>query len=299
MKALPAIKRVISQGWQAVPAVRSTQGELPAYIWPARYGSGSGSFITIGNAAREAWQGEIAIDNDYLGATNFLFADSTGKPLSQKVQGRTTILNVQIPSHETLILRAVAAVPAKTKGDATVSWNDDGAQGTLTVQSTFTPAEVLPPRDGWKLASQQKTSWRFSSTEFATPLSEIRDFPFFDATHVAQIVLPQNAMAQDETDAKRLQGYFIFWGKNGLNPPREMTLPIVAVASTSATAAKIYLGAPATKREGDTLWVKDVAALLDALDHKYFYCGNLRDPFPAGLKMLEKAGLKDAPLPEE
>jgi hypothetical protein len=299
MRALSTIKRVISQGWQAVPAVRSTQGELPAYIWPARYGSGNGSFITIGNAAREAWQGEIAIDNDYLGATNFLFADSTGKPLAQTVQGRATVINVQIPSHETLILRAIAAVPTSAKGDATVSWNDDGAQGTLTVQSTFTPAEVLPPRDGWKLASQQKMSWRFASIDFATPLSEIRNFPFFDATHTAQIVLPANATAKDEADAKRLQWYFIFWGKNGINPSREITLPIVASGSTSAQATKIYLGAPVTKRQGNALWVKDVTALLDALDHKYFYCGNLRDPFPAGLKMLEKAGLKDAPLPEE
>jgi hypothetical protein len=298
-KALPTIKSVIAQGWQAVPAVRSTQGELPEYIWPARYGSGSGSTITIGNAAREDWQGEIAIDNDYLGATNFLFADRTGKTLPQTVRGRSTILQVQIPSHETLILRAIAAVPANAQGAATVSWSDDGAQGALRVQSTFTPSGVLPPRDGWKFAARRGTNWEFTSTDFATPIKEILDFPFFDEARTAQIVLPQKATAKDEADAKLLQGYFIFWGRNGINPPRELQLPIVPFHSASAQDAKIYPGAPATKREGNALYVRDVSALLDALDQKYFYCGNLRDPFPGGLKMLKKAGLENSALPSE
>src|SRR5690606_11031418 len=111
-KMLPLLKEVISQGWQAVPAVRGVNDKLPGSIWTARYGNDLHSFITLGNAENTAWNGKIIIDNDYLGSSNYLFiSGAAGKVLSQSVQDRTTVLQVQIPARDTLVLRAVAAVP--------------------------------------------------------------------------------------------------------------------------------------------------------------------------------------------
>lgn len=295
MRMLPLIKEVISEGWQAVPAVRATHGELPGYIWPARYGNDVGSYITIGNAVKEPWHGQIAIDNDYLGTANYLFADVDGTPLPQTVKGRVTLLQVQIPAHETLVLRAVAALPANAAGDATVAWKDDGANGALNIQSSLSPAKVVSPRNGWRLANHDKQNWNFNSLYFASPLKNILDFPYFGDATTAQIVLPKNASDQDQQDAKHLQEYFIFWGKSGMQPARDIQLPILTDPAKINTALPvIYLGAPATQRRGQALYVGDAKQLMNMLDQKYFYYGTL-SPGPTGGEVLKKA-LLNGPL---
>jgi len=300
MKMLPLLKEVISQGWQAVPAVRGANSDLPEYIWPARYGNDLGSFITIGNASKTSWQGQIAIDTDYLGATNYLFADVNGKALSQTMKDRTTLLQISIPAHETLVLRAVAAIPANASGDATVAWNDDGANGTLNIKSTLTPTKVLSPRSGWKFTNHDGQNWNFDSLYFASPLKDIVEFPYFgettfDKTVTAQIVLPQNATDKDRTNAKRLQEYFNFWGKEGMEPAREIKLSIIPFIPITTTGAKIYIGDSATKRQGNALYVGDVKRLLNALDQKYFYYGTM-NPGPSGADVYKKANIADGVL---
>jgi len=295
MQMLPLLKDIISQGWQAVPAARRANGALPEHIWPARYGNGTGSYITIGNASKTAWSGEVIIDNDYLGTSNYLFADVNGKVLSQTVKGRTTLLQVEIASHETLILRAVAAIPANTSGNATLSWNDDGANGTLNIKSTFTPTKVLSPRDGWKLAKQDGQTWNFDSLYFASPLKDIVEFPYFgegtvDKVVTAQIVLPQNATDKDRADAKRLQEYFKFWGQEGIKPAKDLALPIIPSIPVSTMGSKIYIGNSMTRRQGNTLYVGNVAQLLNALDQKYFYYGTM-NPGPSGADVFKKANI--------
>lgn len=291
MRMLPLLKEVISQGWQAVPAVRGANGDLPDDIWPARYGNDLGSFITIGNANKTPWQGQIAIDNDYLGASNYLFVDVNGKVLSQTVKARTTLSQVQIPAHETLILRAVAAIPANDSGDATVAWNDNGANGTMNIKSTLTPTKVLSPRDGWSLISHNAQNWNFHSFYFSSPLKDILDFPFFNATSAAQIILPQNASAQDQQDAKHLQEYFAFWGKQGMNPSRNIQLSILPYSQKRDSALPIiHLDASTTRREQNSLYVSNVTQLLNALDQKYFYYGTM-NPGPNGADILKKADL--------
>ena len=289
MRMLPLLKEVISEGWQAVPAVRGANGDLPDDIWPARYGGDLGSFITIGNAGKTPWQGQIAIDNDYLGTSNYLFGDVDGKVLSQNVKGRATFMQISIPAHETLVLRAVAAIPAKVIGDATLSWNDDGANGTLNIKSTLTPTKVLSPRDGWKLAKHDGQNWNFNSLYFASPLKDILDSPFFSEMSTAQIVLPENASAQDQQNAKRLQEYFVFWGKQNTNPAHDINISIVKYSEDfAATKPVIFLNAQKTKRIGNALSVGNVTQLLNALDQKYFYYGTM-NPGPSGADVLKKA----------
>jgi hypothetical protein len=295
MKMLPLLKEVISKGWQAVPAVRGANGDLPDDIWPARYGNDLGSFITIGNAGKTAWQGQIAIDNDYLGASNYLFADVEGKVLSQTVKGRVTLLQISIPAHETLVLRAVAAIPANAIGDATISWNDDGANGTLNIKSTFTPTKVLSPRDGWKLAKHDGQNWNFDSLYFESPLKDILNFRFFmDVPYLhPNEISTATILTHDATDndVQRLQEYFAFWGKNGSTPALDIKIRIYTSPVVVVLGPTIRLHAPKTKLVGDdTLYVGNVTQLLNALDQKYFYYGTM-NPGPSGADILKKADL--------
>jgi hypothetical protein len=298
------LKEVILQGWQAVPAVRAASGVLPASIWPARYGKGLGSFITIGNAEKTAWSGQVVIDNDYLGSSNYLFVGVDSKPLTQIVRGRTTILQVQIPARETLVLRAVAAVPAPASGAATVSWKDDGATGILNVNSALPVSGVLPTRSGWSTPTRAGQDWNFQSKYFASPAAELREFPFFDETRTAQILLPEKPSADEEWVAQRLHDYFVFWGKEGIIPAREIELPIArGEKNADANKPRIVIGSGKTvRREGDTLFVGGASIreaalqLMAALDKKYFYTGTL--PTTGGdAETLKKAGLARKTLP--
>jgi hypothetical protein len=293
MRMLPQLSEVISHGWQAVPAVRGANGDLPDYIWPARYGDGLGTYITIGNAGKTPWQGQIAIDNDYLGMSNYLFADVNGKVLSQNIKDRATFMQISIPAHETLILRAVATLPSNNAGAADVSWEDNGANGELHIKGSLSPSKVLSPSPGWKLTNPSAVPLKFASENFASPLADISSFPFFDATSTAQIILPQNASQQVQRDAAHLQEYFQFWGKQGISPSRDIELPIInAGQKINPALPAIYLGRPITKREKNTLDVGNVTALLNALDQKYFYYGTM-NPGPSGGDVLKKVDFPD------
>ncbi len=286
MRMLPLLKEVISEGWQAVPAARGANTDLPDYIWPARYGNDLGSFITIGNASKTPWQGQIAIDNDYLGTSNYLFADVNGNVLSQTVKGRTTLLQISLPAHETLVLRAVASIPASAAGDATVSWNDDGSEGALNIKSTFTPTKVLSPHDGWELTNHEGQSWNFNSLYFASPLQDILNFPFFQKDSTATIIAP----GVSDNDAKRLQEYFAFWGKHGITPAREIKMRVYTSSVGSVIGPAIFLHTSKTKLAGSSLYVGNVTQLLNALDQKYFYYGTINGG-PSGADILKKADL--------
>jgi|GEM_PF-1972461 len=297
VKMLPLLKEVISQGWQAVPAVRGANNDLPHYIWAARYGNDLGSFLTLGNAQKTAWNGKIIIDNDYLGAANYLFASTAGgKVLSQTVQGRTTILQVEIPAHETLVLRAVAAIPVSVSGKATVNWNDDGANGNLIIKSTFNPTKVLSLRDGWEFKNHDGDHWNFASRYFHSSVNDLQDFPYFDNTKTTQIVLPKNPSPDEQWAAQRIQDYFQFWGRYGMTPAREIILPIVQKADASQPAIIIGGGAAGVTRNAQTLTIgaqnirEATLQLLAALDQKYFYCGTLPTSGSDGAA-LKKAGL--------
>jgi hypothetical protein len=303
-RELPLLKEVILKGWQAVPAVRAASGVLPSTLWPARYGTGVGSFITLSNAGREAWSGRIAVDSDYLGARNYLFADVQGRALSQTLQGRTTIIEARIPSHQTLVLRAVAAPPANAKGAANVQWTNDGAKGQLKIDAKFPLGEIRAPRDGW-----QKTKGdEFTSRYFSSPAADILAFPFLGEDKTAAIVLPPNASPEEEWAAQRLQDYFAFWGKNGygIAPPRAADLKIVRADNGSTPDAKtpaiLISGDGKIQREGNVLRVRSDAKttlreatlqLLALLDKKYWFAGT----FPRGgeeageAEMIQKADL--------
>jgi len=294
------LKEVILQGWQAVPAVRAASGELPSHIWPARYGSDLGSYLTLGNAEKTPWSGQVAVDNDYLGASNYLFVDLAGKPLQQTVRGRTTVVNVTIPAHETLVLRAVAAVSATASGEASLNWKDDGASGVLSIAGALPVTRTLAPRSGWGQPVANGQNRQFKSLFLESPAQEVREFPFFDAASTAQIVVSQNPSAEELWAAQRLQDYFRFWGQEGMQPAREIELPIVRGAEKAVEGKPqiIIGGASGIRREGNTLRVggksprEAMLKLLSVLDVRYFYTGKLpttgRDA--ESLKKAELAG---------
>ncbi|MEO6909286.1 MAG: hypothetical protein ABI210_15500, partial [Abditibacteriaceae bacterium] len=284
---LPLLKEVVSSGWQPVPATRAINGDLPDFIWSARYGREVGSFITLGNASSDNWSGQIIIDDDYLGANNYLFVNEDGTPLSQSMNGRTTVINVQIPARKTLVLRAVSEVSRFAQGGATVSWKDDGAKGQLTIESTFTPTKVIAPRTGWTQTSVSGNVWNFDSAYFESPVTDIQNFPFFGSTKNALIVLPTDPSPDETWATQHIQQYFQFWGKNGIKPAQDITLKIISgLAPRDADQPLIYVGEVLQKihtkgivlqvGKTDTVSLKDATIhLLDALDKKYFYSGNL------------------------
>jgi hypothetical protein len=290
---LPLLKEVLLQGWQAVPAVRAANGTLPDYIWPARYGSGVGSFITLGNASRESWNGQIIIDDDYLGANNYLFVNEDGTPLSQSMNGRTTVINVQIPSHQTLVLRAVADISRFVQGGVTVSWEDDGAKGKMTITSFSNPFPAIPiaPRTGWIGEITVVNGVRhFDSAYFDSPIAEIQNFPFFGGAKNALIVLPTDPSPEEPWAAEHIQQYFQFWGKNGMTPAQDINLKIISgLAPRDADQPLIYISDSFNKihvkgivlqvgKGKDSSLKEATLHLLDTLDQKYFYCGK----FPRG-----------------
>jgi hypothetical protein len=302
---LPLLKEVVTSGWQAVPAARAASGNLPDFIWPARYGTGLGSFITLGNASRENWSGQIVIDDDYLGADNYLFVNEDGTSLSQNMNGRTTVINVQIPSHQTLVLRAVSEVSRFAQGSAIVSWKDDGANGQLSIESTFTPGKPIAPRAGWNEISVSGKTGNFDSAYFDSPVAEIQNFPFFGGVKNALIVLPTDPSPEETWAAEHIQQYFQFWGKNGIKPAQDITLQIISgLAPRDADQPLIYVSDSLRKihtkgmvlqvGKSENVSLKDATIqLLDTLDQKYFYNG----AFPRGGEeagesdMIEKAGL--------
>ena len=312
-RELPLLKEVLLQGWQPVPAVRAATGSLPAFIWTARYGNGMGSFITIGNASRDSWSGQLHIDNTYLGTSNYLFVGQDGSPLRQSMNGRATVIDVQIPAHQTLVLRAVAEVSRFAQGGASVSWNDDGAHGQLTIESTFAPTQTIAPRAGWKSGTHNDTTWNFDSLYFDSSLTDLHRFPFFGGAKDAIIVLPTDPSAEETWAAEHIQQYFQFWGKNGMSPSQNINLTIISgLAPRDADQPLIYIGEIHQKihtkgmilqvGKSETKSLKEtVIQLLNTLDKKYFYCGT----FPRGAEeageaeMIEKAGLAGKVLREK
>lgn len=297
MRMLPLLKEVISEGWQAVPAVRGANGDLPDYIWPARYGSGLGTYITIGNAGKTPWQGQIAIDNDYLGTSNYLFADVNGKVLSQDVKDRATFMQISIPAHETLVLRAVAVPQSYDAGAANISWQDAGDVLILNIKSTFTPTKTIAPRKDMDFLLHDGNKWSFSSPYFKSFVAWAQNFPYFDDKGTAQIVLPKNPTSDEQQAARRLQEYFQFWGKQGIKPAKDIALPILQYdQKTDDSRPTILFTGKDTgiQSQGDTMWIgreniyNTISHLLNALDQKYFYYGTM-NPGPSGADILKKA----------
>jgi hypothetical protein len=301
---LKPIRRILRAGWEPVPGVLPT----PDTLWPARYGRGLGAYVTIGNQSRENFKGQIQIENDVLGSDNYLFAAHDGRALRQSVSGRITTIDVEIAAHEPLVLQAVARLAPNARGAATLSWQSDGAHGTVKIEGALSPLGVLPPHgeDASAKVVRNKNVWSWSSPIFASDFQKLRAFPFFDDKGAsATIVLPKNAAPDEEWAAMRLQEYFNFWGRKGLTPARKIEIPIVR-GEASQTGNLIVIGgenkngAP-VKLEGTRLTVSGktpaqtraaTLALLDALDEKYFYVGQF--PTSGEDAKGESAALKKA-----
>jgi hypothetical protein len=301
---LKPLRRILRAGWQPVTGVLPTKETL----WPARYGTGLGAYVTIGNQSRENFKGQIQIENDVLGSENYLFAAHDGRALRQSVSGRITTIDVEIAAHEPLVLQAVARLAPDARGVATLSWRSDGAHGAVTVDGALSPLGVLPPHgeDAEAKVVHSKNQWTWSSPIFATDFEKLRAFSFFDDSGATStIVLPQNAAPDEEWAAMRLQEYFNFWGRKGLTPARKIEIPIVRgdapengnlifVGGENKNAAPVKLQGTRLTIAGKTPAQTRAATLafLDALDEKYFYVGQF--PVSGEDAKGESAALKKA-----
>ncbi|MGE5530762.1 MAG: hypothetical protein ACM3VW_01425, partial [Bacteroidota bacterium] len=105
-KDMPLLVGLIKQGWHPLAPVQVKLGEK-AYAWPSRYGSGASNTIIIGSPNETAVpNAAIAVDNRHLGSANSLYTSRGGEPLTQRVQGRQTLLTADLPRRDILMLRS-------------------------------------------------------------------------------------------------------------------------------------------------------------------------------------------------
>ncbi len=333
VEALPRIARVVSAGWQPVPAMKG-DGDL----WFARYGSappkgqfiylpggGDTTWLVAGNPAAEAAASDIEVHSKYLGYTGVLLADDTGAPLRQTATGGITTLHATVPAAWERVFYPCLRLSEGTDITATVKVEDNLRERIfrVTVHEVRTPGEVSAvARPDWfgggrvrwqgqQLPNKSETVWYvpwphpidrpgvlefdFGSAWFHATRDALLDFDFVsDGEPACTIVVPEDANADEDYAAFRLQEYFRFWTREVEGA--EVALPIahgevegrrvLIGRATGAGSLKVaYPGHISVVDEALLVWsdtadpVPAMLKLLDVLDTKYGYYGVCPESF--------------------
>lgn len=131
-RVLPMLAELVQAGWQPVPAVMGA----PEGFWLSRYGRGGRSYVTAGNATLQAFEGRLSVDNRYLGDLDYLFTHFDGQGLRNRIQARTTGLDVAVASRRPFVARTVLGVrPVENEITAAVSQIDN--LSSITTEAVF------------------------------------------------------------------------------------------------------------------------------------------------------------------
>ncbi len=319
VEALPMIHEVVRAGWQPAPAFK-VLGERAAdrSLWTARYGDGLGTFLALCNASAAEFDGQIEVENRYLGNAAHLFAPCGDGRFTQTLIGRTTRLPAKVESRRAAVLKAALALPADWEGLAGVEQGDgrlrfdftgstpragvvrlrvppDCRLARLTVNDHATDFAEDDGVARFKLRADCRAVIvaEFESRHLAEPRRAILDFAFDQAV----IVLPRDAGAAQQQAAKRLQEYFRFFNAQSASRSAWKPPQIVERANRSEQQGVIRFGDGRTRLEGGDLVVNPspaaMQALLRWLDQRYFFAGR----FPRSgegegeLELLKKSGL--------
>jgi hypothetical protein len=140
-RVMPMLVELIRAGRQPVPAICGA-----SQLWYSRYGRAGRSYVTVGNGTTVPFEGELSVDNPYLGDTEYLFTHFDGTALYNVVQDRVTRLSVAIPSREYFVGRAALGL-LPVAGDAVigawVSQAEDLASVTTRVEFDRTSPQTV------------------------------------------------------------------------------------------------------------------------------------------------------------
>ncbi|MCE5237917.1 hypothetical protein LLH23_05440 [bacterium] len=306
---LPAITECVQAGWQPVPAAR-----VPAPLWSSRYGRGLSTILAVAHETGAPVKGEVAVENQRLGAGAYLFANAAADETANRVVKGETVIPLGVPVRTPVLLRAVAAVaPAPAVREARVALLTGATGGSLMLALTgngpasltvrapagMAPAAAtaegkpLPISAGGQLRLTLKghavVYVKFASKLLALKDTDLLDFPFLkDGKPNVTVVIPARASETTRHAAFRLQEYFRYWTGYVQEPAAEVLLPIVAegervtgptvrFAVTPGKPARVAAqnGSLSITAPDDQALLAATFAMLRALDGKYWSPGKL------------------------
>ncbi|HUS79669.1 MAG TPA: hypothetical protein VM283_00290, partial [Armatimonadota bacterium] len=235
--ALPKIARVVTAGWQPVPAMKGDRR-----LWLSRYGDtpwweGGVTYLVACNPTSDPVETDLSVFGEYLGGSGFLIADDSGEPLAQTVAGERMTLHTTVPPCWERVFRPCAEV-LDGDLDATVSVTDTLDRITVRVEITRVKGEAAikpfpPPRcsvgpgtwngepipdsaaggDPWQVqvSAPGVLEATFKRPGFDCTREALLAFKFTDAGQPAcSIVIPADATEDEQYAASRIQDYFRF-----------------------------------------------------------------------------------------
>lgn len=232
---------VMRAGWQPVPAMRADRP-----LWMARFGSGVGTILTLGNATGADCLAQVRVGTAYLGRGAFGFVPLHGPAgLRAEMSGGEAVLSMPIANRTTSIIRAPLQLlgadelvaectrfPIEATVPDTIRWELEtpaGAQATLRhwlPEGTELSAVRVGGEDcafehlGGAVQCEAALPAGAATVEIdlvppvEIPRPEaIREFGFIDGgLHPAcAIVIPDDAPERIRFAAERLAAYFEYW----------------------------------------------------------------------------------------
>jgi len=335
MDDLPEISRIVQAGWQPVPAMKGD-----ADLWFARYGDADAgrSYLIACNPESEPISGPIEVFGEYLGEGGWLLADLSGAALAQTVAGSRTTLDASVPPAMERVFVPVARLNGAGTVAAEVSIDDRLAALTVRIELREVAGTVgvvplaldgyAPPTLRWNgrdIRSTRLATEPFTAEEpgvleivlrsrwFQSDAQALLDFPFIrDGQPACSIVIPEDAMEDEQYAAFRVQEYFRFWYSQPDRDGKPMVEgPMIPIVRGIAPGPQIVLkrdldlhqfeAEPMPIRvEGDTLTIEHdlgaatraVYALLGVLDRAHPFRGATPVKFEdeRELALYEKAG---------
>jgi hypothetical protein len=292
---LPAIVDCVQAGWQPVPAVRIAEPS-----WGTRYGLGLQTRLALAHETGQVLTAQAVIENARLGQGTFLFAHDDGRELSQNVREGATLIPLELPARQPVLLRALVEVRPRAAVTAAVVSQSPGlrrtvVEATLAGQGSATVRVAVPAGmalvrmicDGLSVPVQPEGPIcqaevelgertlilaEFVSGLFQLEDAELLEYPFVRAGQPACVIVdPAVPGSGVSRPALRLREYFRYWYGRAQRPAVEVVLPVLDTPAEGSRSVRlrIALGAvPSVRRQGDNLVIDapDLAQLNSTMD---------------------------------
>jgi len=189
----PLLNQIVETGWQPVTAMKSSTP-----LWLARYGHGDNSILVILNPRDHEVDATITAEQKYFSEDqSLLFASSDGSATPQIVYDGKSTFTMKLPSRGTLILQAVAKIPAGANFNGNVSQHWQTEDGEIIVSPTPAGLQYIPRK------YFSHSNGKFQSTIFEITQKDISDFDWRNATII-------KSQTSQDWAAWRVQEYFRF-----------------------------------------------------------------------------------------
>ncbi len=126
---LPQMLAVVRAGWQPVPAIRCAQD-----LWLARFGEGTETILTAGNATGQNLNASLEVINAYLGKGPYAFAPMDGGLLESHILDGRTLVSLPIAHRTTAVLRAALALEGLSEAVVTCEGLPEDPDAPVTIR---------------------------------------------------------------------------------------------------------------------------------------------------------------------